>query len=152
MLRLTGSDGSLFEMRVVGYQFLELHNEWHDANWLRIWIHVIHPKGEWSSIDASLLTKEVEDLANWFDAIANGHKVKAVQDFTEPHLYFRLINIEVKQPLLRIYFESASRPRWAWSEIVPAKDLFIEFPLSELNLVQAAEELRQEYKQYPERV
>lgn len=150
MLCILGSDGSLFEMRVVGYQFPELQTEWHDSNWLRIWIHVVHPKGEWSSIDASLLTNEVEALAKWFDAIAKGHKVEAVQDFVEPHLSFRLLDHEGGQTLA-IYFESASRPRWARSETVPAEDLFIEFPLSELDLTHTAEQLRLELARYPQR-
>ncbi|MBI2832157.1 MAG: hypothetical protein HYX79_07870 [Chloroflexi bacterium] len=90
MMHISGSDGSLFEMKVVGYEFPEIQTEEYDSNWLRIRTHIVHlARGEWNSIDASLLTWEVEELADWFDAIAKGHRVESVQSFTEPNLSFR---------------------------------------------------------------
>jgi len=150
-MRISGSDGTIFEMSVVGYQYQGIQNEEYDSNWWRIWIHVVHPRGEWNSLDASLLTWGVKSLADWFDSIAKGDQVDVEHSFAEPNLSFRLLNREEHRKSLAIYFELESRPRWASSEHVPAEDLFIEFPLHELDLSQASAQLRRELARYPRR-
>ncbi len=150
-MRIMGSDGSLFEMSILGYQFPKLQTEEYDSNWLRIRIHVVHPQGEWSSIDPSLLTYEVDALATWFADIVRGRSVATEMAFTEPNLSFQLLDHGRNAKSLRIYFELESRPTWARSEIVPSEDLWVEFLLSEVNLGDAAEALRPDLAQYPQR-
>ena len=149
-MRLTSDDGSLFEMSVGSYQFPDIQNEPYDSNWLLIRIHVVHPRGEWTTVDPCLLTDELEDLANWFGAIAEGKAADVEQNFTEPNLMFRLRETPEGRSL-RVYFELESRPSWAESRVSPEEDLFLDFPLGELDLARAAEELRGELALYPER-
>ncbi len=85
MMRLVGSDGSLLELSIAGYQFPEIETGEYDYNWLEIRIHIAHSLGEWASTQPILLTNEVEALAKWFDAIARGDDVEPVQHFLEPN-------------------------------------------------------------------
>ena len=147
MLRMTSEDGLLFELRIVGYQFPELETEEYDSNWLLTEVHVVHPRGEWTTIDPCLQTNEVEGLAAWFDAIAQGKQVNMGLDFIEPNLSFRLL----PSGLLRIYVEFESRPLWAKARTVPAEHLHVEFSLSRTDLEEASGALRRELQSYPER-
>ncbi len=149
-MRLRSPNGSSFEMSVEGYQFPDIQNEPYDSNWRLIRIRVAHFRGEWTTVDPCLLTDEVEDLANWFDAIAQGKGVEKEQNFTEPNLMFRLRETPEGRSL-RVYFELESRPSWAESRVSPEEDLFLEFPLADLDLARAAEELRGELARYPQR-
>ena len=151
MMRLVGSDGSLFEISVVDYEYPEIQFEEYDSNWLLIRMHVVHPRGEWTSVDPSLLTYEVEALANRFDAIAKGDHVDVVQRFTEPNLSLRLLDQHLESRLLAVYFNLENPVPWARHTVALAEDLFVEFPLSEVDLARAAEELRHELAQYPQR-
>ncbi len=149
-MRLSSSGGSLFEMTVEGYQFPDIQDEPYDSNWLLIRIHVVHSRGEWTTVDPCLLTDELEDLAKWFDAIAQGKEVEKEQNFTEPNLRFRLRETPEGRSL-RVHFEMESRPSWAESGASPEEDLYLDFPLAELDLAHAAEELRGEMVRYPQR-
>lgn len=150
VMQLIALSEQRFEMRIVGYQFPELSGDSDDSNWLRIAIDVVHPRGAWSSIDASLLTYEAARLAAWLEAIAIGERESHEEGFTEPNLSFRLVD-GAGASALRVYFELESRPRWAQSRTVGEEDLYVEFPLSELDLATAANELRKQLKRYPER-
>jgi len=150
-MMLSGSNGSVFELDVIGYQFPTLETEEYDSNWLRIGIHAIHPKGHWRSVDPSLLTYELEHLARWFDSIGRGEPVQPDERFTEPNLSFRLVEGGPEGKVLRVYFELESRPGWARAEKAPAEDLWVEFPLAEIDLSSAARDLRAALARFPQR-
>src|SRR5262245_2704115 len=69
-MRLVGEQGTLFELGVDGYQFPGSAEYW-DANWLMIRAHVQDPRGSWTFRDPCLTTFEVEQLAGWFDGVAD---------------------------------------------------------------------------------
>jgi hypothetical protein len=147
-MRMSGSDGSLFEMRVAGYQFPAIQDEVYDSNWLLIRIHVVQSRGEWTSVDPCMLTDELEALANWFDAGARGDQVDAEQHFIEPNLSFRLRDQGANGRSLAIYL---ALDCWAKSEAAPVDDRFVLFPLAEVEPARAAAELRGELARYPQR-
>lgn len=147
-MHMSGSDGSLFEMRVVGYQFPEIQDEEYDSNWLLIQIHLVHPRGEWTTVDPCLLTYEVEELADWFDAIARGDHVDAEQHFIEPNLLFRLRDQGANGRTLAVYL---ALDCWAKSEAAPIDNRFVLFPLAGVDPARVAEELRGELARYPQR-
>ena len=146
-MRLSGSDGTLFEMSVAGYQFPDVEDEEYDSNWLLISVHVVQSKGGWASTGPCLLTDELETIANWFDGMAQGSNVESEQHFIEPNLLFRLISQQPKERALAIHLVLDS---WVRSETAP-RELVLLFPLSEIDPAQAAEELRGELVQYPQR-
>jgi hypothetical protein len=145
-MKLHGLNGQALELSIMGYQFPSGPTDWHDRNWLQVRIHVVHPRGSWRSTDPMLLTSEVLKLADWMDAVAKGEVTQDERPFTEPALRF-----EVGSHALRIYFELESRPSWAKSDVTPSNDLWVEFPLAEVDLSGAAADLRRQLEQYPVR-
>lgn len=66
---LKGADGSEIDLRLTRYQFPEITDEKWDANWLMIALRVQAPQGSWHTVDPALLTWEVQELADWFEAL-----------------------------------------------------------------------------------
>jgi hypothetical protein len=145
-MKLSASNGQVLELSIIGYQFPSGPTEWHDRNWLQVRIEVVHPRGRWRSTDPTLLTSEVLELAHWLDSVAKGEVRQEDRPFTEPNLRF-----EVGSNALRVYFELESRPSWAKADGASANDLWVEFPLAEIDLGAAAADLRRQLEQYPVR-
>jgi hypothetical protein len=150
---LVSSNGSSFALTIVGYQFPHLAQEEYDSNWLNIHIDVATPEHSWSATDPCLLTYEVARLAEWLEAIDQGKPVEYEIGFTEPCLWFRLAKTKLRGIVksLRVHFELELRPEWARSEQMRKRDLFVEFPISEIDLQQAASALRTQLSDYPQR-
>lgn len=143
------SDGTTFEMEVVGYQFPN-SKEQYDADWLNSRIAVRVPQGSWTSTDPSLLTWELASLIEWLESVAKGEPVDPEVSFTEPNLRFELHGTEPL--LLRIYFELESRPGWAPADGAGMDDLWAEFPIDESELMAGAASLRKYLAWYPIRL
>lgn len=149
-MRLSNNEESVFELRIKGYEFPEIHNHMYDSNWLIVEISVSHPKGEWTSHDPCLLTWELEKLINWFDAVAQNETTQVVIKFIEPHLEFHVVNDDGTR-ILRIYFEAGFRPAWAALDNGIMHDVWLDFPLSEVNLESSIRSLRKQLSKYPQR-
>jgi hypothetical protein len=151
-MKFKSFDGSLFEMKVVGYEFPELETEHHDSNWLLIQIEASHPRGEWSATDPALLTYEIEWLANWLETLASGDFSKPHMWFTEPCLEFHLSFDDHPEPILQVVFSHEFRPPWAsreWRE--DEEEHLLEFRLSDLNLHHSVQSLHEQLKTFPQR-
>ncbi|MDX9865641.1 MAG: hypothetical protein RBT34_12630 [Anaerolineaceae bacterium] len=149
---LTSSTGISFKLNITGYQFPQMETEYYDANWLLVQTHVTHPKGDWTSTDACLLTHEVTKLANWLESIHHGKSIQPGMSFMEPHLVFRLGLDENNNDALRIDFQLAARPPWAEERhAVNDEEHWVEFPLAENDLAAAARQLREQLKKFPQR-
>lgn len=149
-MKLRSSDGSEFEMAIAGHQFPVIETADEDANWLLIRTTVAHPRGRWTSQDPSLLTWEIQRLADWLEEVARGESVESEQDFIEPNLSFCLHG-DSERRVLRVYFELESRPPWAGYSTAGQRDVWVEFPLAEINLAAAARSLREQLSRYPQR-
>jgi hypothetical protein len=147
---LSGSDGQAIELQIAGYQFPETLNDRFDANWLVIAGRVRHPSGCWIFRDPCLLTFEFAQLAGWLEAVEAGKQDNAEISFIEPNLWFRLGEYD-PGAALRVFFELESRPGWASCRVAFANDLWVEFPLGELDLKRAAADLREQLVRFPER-
>lgn len=150
ILRLEGSNGQSLQLTIVGYQFPAMRTKDYDSNWLNVQVSVVHPRGRWTARDACLLTYEAARLADWLQAVGRGKSVASEESFIEPNLAFRLVE-SAQGPFLRVYFELELRPEWAFSRAAFEEDLWVEFPVGELDLVGAAEGLRQQLRVYPQR-
>lgn len=150
VMKLTGPDGQMFELRIVGYQYPHLETELYDSNWLQIEGKVTHPKGSWPFTDPCLLTYEVGELANWLDALAENRPSARNLGFTEPNLSFEFRETPFPKTL-RIYLDMEAWPRWARGKAVESEDIWVEFPVSEEILRQAADSLRRQLEKYPQR-
>ena len=145
------SDGSSFGLKIIGYEFPHLEQEDYDSNWLNIQIEVTTPEYSWSATEPSLLTYEVARLAEWLESVDQGKPVEDEIGFIEPCLWFKLIRHRDTVKSLRIHFELEYRPDWTRTEQMRQQPLFVEFPLSEIDLQQAATSLRSQLSHYPQR-
>src|SRR5262249_37710196 len=122
-----------------------------NSNWLMIAGEVVHPKDSWQFKAPCLLTYEAERLASWIDLVAQGEPHRTSCSFVEPNLEFRTVD-SVQGPVLRVYFRLEARPEWARRQ--PRRDgdeLWVEFPLEELDLRSIARQWREELRPYPQR-
>ena len=146
-MHLIGPDGQSLEIRIAGYQFPMERREY-DANWLVIEGKAVHPSGEWAFRESCLLTYEALGLPDWLDSLAHG-KASSQEEFMEPNLRFSYLAAPAGARL-RVYFELESRPLWAPAEL-GEDPLWVEFPISELDLRGAATSWREQVKDYPQR-
>lgn len=148
-MKLERADGASFAMSVAGYEFPELGPDDDSANWLLIRIDVNHPLGSWSATDPSLQTDELAALADWLDAIGSDSGLNPHQYFTEPCLEFHINSGTDGPALLVVNFAHEYRPPWAKRKF--GEEHVLEFPLSELNLKEAAVSIRDELTRFPQR-
>jgi len=82
--------GPTIELKVLGYEFPDGADEWHDLNWLRIQVRVESGDANWTAgPDPCLLTSEAKALAEWLRAAAAGWL--APPEFLEPALSFAVV-------------------------------------------------------------
>jgi hypothetical protein len=151
MMQLNSSTGVSFQLKILGYQFPNIIDHYWDSNWLFIQIDVVHPKGNWTAITPSLTTFEIKQLATWLETIHSKTNKLPFCSFVEPCLEFQVLkqnNLEV----LIVYFELKMLPKRARSKGVGLRSFGIKFPVSEIDLLQAAKELRIELEKFPQRV
>jgi hypothetical protein len=84
------------------------------------------------------------------DSVAGGEPPSSFCGFIEPALEFQVV-LGVRLPVLRVYFELEARPKWAYSNRAREKDLWVEFPLEELDLRSTARQWREELRAFPQR-
>ena len=136
-----------FKLTLLGYQFPSLENVEYDSNWLNVRIDVQHPDGDWSALDPALLTYEVQELADWFRALAVGQRAEQSISFLEPCLEFHVAFSESFSELLKLKLTHGFSPPWSKG----FDEFELIFPLATLNLVQAAEDLESQLARYPQR-
>jgi hypothetical protein len=144
--------GSFFRLTLLGYQYPDAEGEPYDANWLLVRVDAAGPQGAWSVADPCLLTREVAGLAGWLEGLQAGQADPAIS-FLEPALLFRLVEREGGERFLRVHFGSLVHPAWSSEPGQPLQnpDLWLDFPLAELDLAAAAGALRDQLKKYPPR-
>ena len=142
---LKGTDGSEIEIHLTRYQFPEIMDEKWDANWLMISLRVQSPQGSWHTEDPALLTWEVGDLANWFEALANKQQEERWLVFLEPCLGFVVTKQTADTVNLQVRLGHEFRPPWldSWQKAR------VTLTLSRDALRLAAESLREELARFP---
>jgi hypothetical protein len=149
-MRLETAGGHSLELRILGYQYPDMHTEDYDSNWLAVEGKVTHPRGNWTFNDPCLLTYEASRLADWLGSFARGTPVSDEVRFIEPNISFRSV-ASPTGPRLRVYFELEARPPWAPRDVVEDEHCWIDFPVSEFELHRAAASLHNQLKKYPQR-
>ncbi|MEO8288130.1 MAG: hypothetical protein ABI670_17010 [Chloroflexota bacterium] len=148
---IRADNGSSLHLEIVGYEFPDMDNVAWDSNWLRIHMSVTLPEGAWSITHPFLLTQEVKDLADWFDAVDAHVQAEKEIGFVEPNLSFDVIYGANKESYLRVHFAAECLPPWARKSEYGTEDVFADLPLSEIDLHAAADSLRHQLSIYPQR-
>jgi hypothetical protein len=104
---------------------------------------------KWSKIDSCLFTWEIQEIAEWFDKLANKQKLKfSWIRFTEPSIWFNYAEIADEKVRISIYFDAELLPP-SWDE---SKECFIDFELTKNELINAGKMLKDELKKHPARL
>ena len=148
---LLGKSGSRFELTIIGYQFPTIVDDEWDLNWLNIRIDVESERGKWNATDPSLLTSDVDGLASWLDAVADGESQEREIDFLEPNLALELRDESGSRVTLRVWLEVESRPSSAPADGAGARDLWVDLDVSKRDVRRSASELRQQLQRFPPR-
>jgi hypothetical protein len=151
-MHLVSLSGASFGLRILGYQFPRILDSYYDSNWLVIQVDVVHPQGAWCASDPCLLTFEVQKLAKWLEDVQANSNSRPFCSFIEPKLRLQIKESDKGTRVLRIYFELRLRPKWAYSRSADQEDLWVDFPCEDIDLRAAANDLRLDLQQYPQRV
>lgn len=147
------SAGTSFYLTILGYQHPDAAGEPYDANWLSIHVEAASPQGAWTGTDPCLLTYEAARLADWLEAVGTGKEAARAISFLEPVLLFRLLDAPDGK-VLRVHFGNMINPSWrVFDQPAPTAnpDLWLDFPLEQVDLAAAGRELRQDVRRYPSR-
>jgi hypothetical protein len=143
---LEGTKGRRLELTLVGYEFPdEADDEW-DANWLVVRISAADPPDAWTAEDPCLLTREVDELADWLDGAADPGAAVDDLEFEEPHLMLERVEVD-GAGVVRVWFENAFRP----PEVPEDEDVLIDLESAPAMLRAAAESLRAQLRRFPRR-
>lgn len=151
---LVGTNGNRLELTVAGYESPTFEdNASSDSDWLIVTADVLSERGSWTASDPSLLTSEVECLADWMDDVAGNLAEDAEIGFIEPNLSFRLDHRSKEDIALRVRFGAECRPPWAPADDrVGEPDLWVCFEVRKDDLHRAAQDLRAQLHEFPPRV
>ena len=146
---IEGINNQSVEIKVSNYQFPETKDRDYDGNWLNICLNVKSNLGNWQTVDASLLTWEIQELIDWLDQLSKNENPKWKEmEFIEPNLSFYLMSShdDLKKKI-KIEFKLESRPRSANED----DEYFVEFLASNADLKNIANGFRDELSKYPAR-
>jgi hypothetical protein len=149
-MRFENSEGESLELELVGYEFPDIIDSKYDSNWLRVKITAVSKDGSWTATDSSLLTWEVARLISWFEQLSRDAAPGQRIDFIEPCLSMELVQAN-GEPAIRIFFELALRPAWNPARVAGMEDVWLDFPLRQLDLGDARRSLEGQLARYPRR-
>ena len=153
-LRLSSSDGTSLELRVIRYQFSSTINsaawDW-DANWL-----VVGGRGRlsdgtsWSFEDPCLSTREGRELSRWMAEVAAGQHPSDLT-FTEPELAFRLVPASGPPAISRVATVVEVVLKQAASEPGARDGSTLQIDITEKDLRVAIHDWKRELRAFPVR-
>ena len=142
------SDQQSIKLHIMGYEIMVIEEEPFEANWLMVRIEVHSPDARWTVTEPCLTTYEIEDLANWLEAVQFDTAAETAITFQKPLLAFRLVKEPGAPAALRVYY---SLPELQIDR-TGVQNGRLDFALPELNLAMAVADLRAQLKRFPPRV
>ena len=136
-------------LEIAGYRSPEIVDRFWDANWLLVRCRIEHPRGGWSFSEPSLATFELEQLARWFDGVAQVNPDPKAGYFTESHLTFLYAPPPVSVIEVRFAFEAA--PPWLVDRNLRLDGAVLSFPLALNDPRACAQNLREQLARFPQR-
>ena len=137
---LLSNGSSWFQLQITNYQFPGIEKDEWDSNWLIVEGSVRLSDREWHFREPCLTTFEVDDLASWLEGCVQGKDVKTCCAFTEPNIYFDLVDAQH----IRVGFANECAPPWASRGTAHQFDVLIG-----PDVLKAASSLRLQLKKFP---
>ena len=145
----TYDESSRFELKILRYEFPRIEQDKWDSNWLMIEVVASNQDGSFYGVAPCLLTWEVKRLIAWLKELKSIGKVTDEFSSMEDQVVF---HFDTQTHRLKVFLYH----RWRQVKLLGkfADDLYeiwLEFPLSELNLGLAIHQLETQLAQFPER-
>ncbi len=161
-MRLSGNGKTSLHLSLEGYQFPNLLGTRFDSNWLIVRVEIHGASGSWTFVDPCLLTFEVEELAQWLRAAAEGDvpvvatrsdgQAASQLGFLEPFMGFGVAGRNHEVTSIRVHFSSGGAPPWRPDERAVVGWTFFEvFDVCAEDLRAAATNLEAQLTAFPER-
>lgn len=149
-MKLSNRNGDAFELIISHYQYPDNADSKYDSNWPEVHMNATLAGRSWSADSPCLLTWEVKYFAEWLAKIDRGEPVFSERrDFEESVLAFQLISNQGEERKLRVYLKCDARPPWNSSGFADDEDVWIDFPLSEIDLKVATNSLILYLREFP---
>ena len=126
-MKLITQQGDLFEFLILGYQFPTGVKSYWDLNWLNLQVNVTRAGNSWTATDSCILTRDISELASWFENIHYGNKTHPYFRFDEPSLVFQRKKLSRKASVIRVYIDYELLPV-QYRHKQGTKHVFVEFP------------------------
>jgi len=149
-MRLSGGDGSEFELRVVAYRFPSEQVDPWDSNWLLVAVRIVSGEGTWEVVDPCLTTWEAARLVDWLAAVGGQEGLVVVSRFVEPNIEFTCRSAADGLIRLSAGVELESRPPWSHAVLGPGR-LSVEMDVTPEAMVLAGRALAAELADFPPR-
>jgi hypothetical protein len=91
IVQLENPVGDYLKISIEGYQYPDSDYEYYDSNWLLINGELSHQGSKYQFTDPCLLTRDVAELSDWLDHVANGTVKDPRIGFVEPNLEFEVM-------------------------------------------------------------
>jgi hypothetical protein len=143
---LTGSDGTEFELALIEETFEDMQDSERDDRWTTLSFRVAAEQGEWEETAPSVNLYELENLAQWLEAVAEGASGDQTVELLEPNLSFSLDAGGENWALIRVGFHLKDRPEWAIIDAPTDEAGFISLRIDRSQAGEAARELRDDLR------
>ena len=145
-----GINNQKIELNIINYQYPDYIDELYDqfdSNWLIVNIKVLSNFGIWEATDPALLTRDFQQMINWFDNLSKNNEPNTTElIFTEPSFLLFLENSHDDMfKKIRIQFEMEFKFKGY------DQDCFIEIHANNEELARISNELRKELSKFPAR-
>jgi hypothetical protein len=152
-VRLTSTDSSFVELRVLRYQFPAMTADGSgrdsDANWLVIGGHVAADRISWYFEDSCLMTTEAQELASWLRAAGTGAEVPKSPWTVEPNISLDIAGRNGPLVTVRFEFRQESAPPGSTDDVRFDTGYPVDITVQVDALADAAEVWRTELTQFP---
>lgn len=150
-MTLVSASGDEFELAFIRDSFADAQDGVGDANWATVNFRVATEASSWEETAPCLNFYEFRALAEWLErcaALREGDPEPAELELLQPELRFRLLRQSPELVTIRIWFHLEDRPE-EFIVDTPTDELeFLDLPLERGGLLLAAEQLRQDLRDF----
>ena len=150
-MQLKGPAEDAFSLKIAGYQFPEIADDVHDANWLLVDVAVTVGGRTRQARQPCLDTYELAELIAWAEALSAGEETEPELYFCEPNLRFDLRGRVGDRVRLRVFFDMENRSKRASASASSAPYLRADLECTPEELRAWTEYLRAQLSQFPPR-
>jgi hypothetical protein len=148
-VKLRDRSGNEFQLVILGYQHLDVHEDRWDSNWLNVSGTVATAAGQkWKFSAPCMTTFELAELADWFEDLSTDGRGPSQFAFAEPHVRFAYVPWPKRT--LQLTFTGEGAPQ-ELSDQDRETGVTLEFSLSEADAIELAGQIRDALSNFPVR-